>query len=89
MQWIKGKFKPLPPGHEYALTVIDMLTNYTLCIHLHTKEANEIGYAYLVYLYYMFDGLHKILSDKGSEFKNKLFTQFTSTLGMKQVFTSQ
>ena len=32
-----GKFKPSPKGHQYALTVIDMLTNYTWCILLFTK----------------------------------------------------
>ena len=40
-------------------------------------------YAYLVN---MFSGLHKIFSDNGTDFKNKLFTQVASTLGLKQVF---
>ena len=37
-----GKFKPLPQGHQCALTVIDMMINNTLCIVLHTKEADEV-----------------------------------------------
>ena len=31
-----GEFTPLPQGHQYALTVINMLTNYTWCIPLYT-----------------------------------------------------
>ena len=65
------KFKLLHQGHQYALTVIDMLTNYTWCILLFTKEADEVVYTYLVHMYSKFCGLHKILSDNDTEFKNK------------------
>ena len=36
-----GRFKLLPEGHQCALTVIDMLTNYTQCIVLFTKETDK------------------------------------------------
>ena len=62
-----GKLKPLPQGHWYT----DILTNYTWCIF--TKEGYEVVYANLVNLYSMFGGLHKILSDSGTDFKNRLF----------------
>ena len=35
----------------------------------------------------MFGGLYMILSDRGTEFKNMLFTQVAPMLGMKQVFS--
>ena len=36
---LMGKFKLLPQGHQFALTAIDMLTNYTWCILLFTKKS--------------------------------------------------
>ena len=59
--------------HQYALTVIDMLTNYTWCVPLCTKETDEMMYACLVNVQSMFGGSHKILLDNGTEFKNKFF----------------
>ena len=58
-----NKFKPLPQGHQNALTVINMLTNYIWCIPLHTKEADQVVHAYMVNIYLTFDGSHNILSD--------------------------
>ena len=81
-----GMFKPLPQGHQYALTVIDMFTNYTWCILLFVKEADEVVHTYIVNMYSKLIGLHKFLSNNGTEFKNKLFT--ASSLGMKQVFST-
>ena len=54
-----GKFKPVPQGHLYTLTVINMLMNYAWCIQLHTKEAVEFVYTYLVNAYSNFGGSHK------------------------------
>ena len=82
-----GKFKTLSQGHQFTLTIIDMLTYYTWCLLLFIK-ADKVGHEYLVNGYSKFDGSHKIMSDSGMEFKNKLFTQVVSTLGMKQVFSS-
>ena len=56
-----------------ALTVIDMLTNFVWCIPLQTKTADEVIHAYLKNVYAQYGGSQKILSDNGSEFKNKLF----------------
>ena len=46
-----GKFKPSSQGHQYALTVNDMLTNYTWCMLLFTEEADKVVHAYLVNVY--------------------------------------
>ena len=82
-----GKFKPSPKGHHYALTVIDILMNYTWCMVLFTKRADDVAHAYLVNVYSKFGGSCKILSYNGIVFKNKLFMQVASTLGLRHVFS--
>ena len=73
-----GTFKPSPQGHQYVLTVINMITNCTWCMLLFTKETNEVVHAYLVHMYSKFCGSHEILSASNVEFKNKLFMQVAS-----------
>ena len=46
-----GKLKPYPEGHQYALTVIGMLSNYMQCIPLHTREGDEAAHAHLINVY--------------------------------------
>ena len=65
-----------------------MLKNYTWCIPLFTKDVDKVVHAYLVNMYSKFGGSHKILSESDMKFKNKLFVQVASTLGMKQVSSS-
>ena len=84
-----GQFKPpSSKGNSFALTVIDMLTNFVWCIPLQTKTADEVIHAYLKNVYAQYGGSQKILSDNGSEFKNKLFGKVAEELGMKQIFSS-
>ena len=59
-----------------------MLTCYVFCIPLKTKTAEEVLQAYIGNVYSKFDGLLKILSDNGTEFKNKIFEQVTEELGV-------
>ena len=71
-----SEFHPLSQqGHRYALTVICMHTSYILCIPLKTKTAEEVVQAYLHHVYSKFGGSENILSDNGTEFKNKLFEE--------------
>ena len=51
-----------------------------------TKRLDELVHAYLVNVYFKFGGSYKILSDIGTELKNKFAMQVASTLGMKWVF---
>ena len=79
-----GEFHPpSSKGHKYALTVICMLTEYTFCIPLKTKSAAEVVKAYVDNIYAKFGGSFKILSDKGTEFKNQLFTDVATELGVE------
>ena len=52
-----------------------MLTGYVFCVPLKTKTAEEVIQAYIDQVYSKFGGSFKILSDNGTEFKNKLFEQ--------------
>ena len=78
-----GEFHPpTSKGKRYALTVICMLTGYVFCIPLKTKTADEVLQAYIDNVYSKFSGSLKILSDNGTEFKNKIFEQVAKELGV-------
>ena len=79
-----GEFHPpTSKKHRYALTVICMLTGYVFCVPLKTKTAEEVIQAYIDHIYSRFGGSLKILSDNGTEFKNKLFEQVVKELGVE------
>ena len=79
-----GEFHPpTSKKHRYALTVICMLTGYVFCVPLKTKTAEEVIQAYIDHVYSRFGGSLKILSDNGTEFKNKLFEQIAKELGVE------
>ena len=73
-----GKFyPPSTKGNRYALTVICMFTGYTFCIPVPNKMA------YMDNVYCQFGGSLKILSDNGTEFKNKLMEEVSKELGVE------
>ena len=79
-----GEFHPpTSRKHRYALTVICMLTGYVFCVPSQTKTAEEVIQAYIDQVYSRFGGSLKILSDNGTEFKNKLFEQVAKELGVE------
>ena len=79
-----GEFHPpSSKGHRYALTVICILMGYTFCIPLKTKTAAEVVKACVDNVHAKFGGSLKILSDNGTEFKNQLFTDVATELGVE------
>ena len=82
MDLIREFHPPTSKGKRYALTIICMLTGYVFCIPLKTKTAEEILQAYIDNVYSKFGGSLKILSDNGTEFKNKIFEQIAKELGV-------
>ena len=79
-----GEFHPpTSREHRYALRVICMLTGYVFCVLLKTKTAEEVIQAYINHVYSKFGGSLKILSDNGTEFKNKIFEQVAKELGVE------
>ena len=83
MDLIGEFYPPSKLGYKYALTVICMLTGYVFCIPLKSKQATEVLQAYVDNVYAKFGGSLKILSDNGTEFKNKLFERIAKELGVK------
>ena len=78
-----GEFHPpTSKGKRYALTVICMLMGYVFCVPLKTKTAEEVLQAYIDNVYSKFGGSVKILSDNGTEFKNKIYEQVAKELGV-------
>ena len=79
-----GEFHPpTSRKHRYTLTVIFMLMGYMFCEPLNTKTAEEVTQAYIDDVYSKFGGSLKILSDNGTEFKNKVFEQVAKELGVE------
>ena len=79
-----GEFHlPSSKGNRYALTVICMFTGYTFCIPLPDKKAETILKAYMDHVYCKHGGSLKILSDNGTEFKNKLMEEVSKELGVE------
>ena len=71
-----GEFHPASSkGNRYALTAICMLTGFTWCIPLKTKKAEEVVAAYMNHIYCVCGPSKTILSDNGSEFKNKMWKE--------------
>ena len=60
-----------------------MLTRFTWCIPLKSKKADVVAKAYLDHINSLFGGSVKILMDSGTEFKNQLFKEVISKLGME------
>ena len=76
-----GEFHPpSSKGNRYALTVICMFTGYTFCIPIPNKMAKTVLKAYMDNVYCQFGGSIKILSDNGTEFKNKLMEEVSEEL---------
>ena len=79
-----GEFHPPTcRGHHYALAAVCMLTGFTWCVPLKTKTVEEVAKAYMDHIFSNFGGSIKILTDNGTEFKNKLFKEVIEKLGME------
>ena len=64
---------------------------YRICLlcPFKSKQANEVLQAYIDNVYAKFGGLLKILSDNGTEFKNRLFETIAKGLGVKhKIYTA-
>ena len=71
-----GEFHPpSSKGNRYALTAICMLTGFTFCIPLKSKTAKDVVTAYMDNIYCVFGPSRRILTDNGTEFRNKFWDQ--------------
>ena len=74
-------------GNRYILTVIDMLTGYTIAVPITDKRSETVCKAYRDSVYCTFGGSSRILTDNGTEFKSKEMEQICEDLDIKQVFS--
>ena len=83
-----GEFHPgSSKGNRFALTPVCMLTGFTFCIPLKSKRAEDMIKAYIDHICCTFGPSRKILTDNGTEFKNKLWTEVFEKLRIEQKFT--
>ena len=74
-------------GNRYALTAVCMLIGFTFCIPIQSKCAEDILKAYLNHVCCIFGPSRKILTDNGTEFKNKLWTEVFKKPNVEQKVT--
>ena len=78
---------PSSRGNKYVLTVIDMLTAFTIAVPIKNKSAETICDTYRNHVHCTFGGSSRILMDNGSEFKNPEMKEVCETLGVKHIFS--
>ena len=74
-------------SNRFALTAICMLIGFTFCIPLKTKCAEDVINAYINHICCPFGPTKKILTENGTEFKKKLWTEIFEKLRTEQKFT--
>ena len=78
-----GEFHPpTAKKNRYALTVICMLKGCVFCVPLRAKNCRRSPSSICKAVYAKYGGSLKILSDNGTEFKNKIFEQVAKELGV-------
>ena len=83
-----GEFHPASSkGNKYALMTVCMLTGFTFCIPLKSKRTEDVIKAYIDHICCPFGPSKKILTDNGTQFKNKLWTEVFDKLKTEQKFT--
>ena len=83
-----GEFHPASSkGNRYALTAVCMLTGFTFCIPLKSKCAEGVIRTNINHICCPFGPSRKILTDNGTEFKNKLWTEVFNKLKTEHKFT--
>ena len=87
MDLVRPIHPPSSRGNKCVLTVIYMLTGFTMVKPIRNKDAETICEAYRDHVYCAFGGSSLILTDNGSEFKNKEMKQVCETLEVQHIFS--
>ena len=74
-------------GNRFCMTVIDMLTGYTIAVPIPDKSAETICKAYVNNVYSIFGGSTRMLTDNGTEFRNNTMDEVCKKLGIKRVYS--
>ena len=85
---IVGPISPVSfKGNRFCLTVIDMLTGYTMAVAIPNKSAETVVKVYMDHFYSIFGGSSSMLTDNGSKFRNEMFDEVCDKLGIKRVYS--
>ena len=85
---IVGPISPVSSkGNKFCLTVVDMLTGYTMAVAIPNKSAETMVKAYMDHVYSIFGGSSHMLTDNGSEFRNDVFDEVCDKLRIKRVYS--
>ena len=85
---IVGPISPVSSkGNRFCLTVVDMLTGYTMAVAIPNKSVETVVKAYMDHVDSIFGGSSRMLTDNGSKFKNDVFDEVCDKLGIKRVYS--
>ena len=75
-------------GERYILSIIDCFTKYLILVPLKDHTASTVSKALFERVIGYFGCRRKILSDRGTEFTGRIWTDLMDLLGVQQVLTS-
>ena len=75
-------------GELYILSIIDCFTKYLILVPLKDHTASTVSKALLERVIGYFGCPRKILSDRGTEFTGRIWTDLMDLQGVQQVLTS-
>ena len=75
-------------GERYVLSITDCFTKYLILVPLKDHTASTVSKALYERVVGCFGCPRKILSDRGTEFTGRIWTDLMDLLGMQQVLTS-
>ena len=86
---IAGPISPISSkGNKFCLTMVDMLTVYTMAIAIPNTSAETVVKAYMDHIYSVFRASSQMLTDNVSEFRNDVFDEVCDKLGIKRVYST-
>ena len=84
-----GPFEPSQDKHKFILTIIDHFTRYPIAIPIKNKDMITVARALKTHLFMAYPFWpRKIISDKGSEFVNKVIKEVYRQLRIDTILTS-
>lgn len=85
---IVGPFPITYNNNKYILTIQDDLTKYSEAIPIHNMEAVTIAKEYVTKIICKFGVAESLLTDKGTNFMSKIFTEICKNLKINKIHTT-
>ena len=85
---IMGPFVAGRKGERYILSIIDCFSRYLILVPLHDHTATTVSRALYEHVIGYFGCPRRILSDRGTEFTGRIWTELMELLVIQQLLTS-